>query len=164
MKAEYTDVWYADGQEIIGLPKTVGLPFKRISARAIILRRKDGFLLGTLHRQDGRYALPGGTVEDGESTAQAVKRELAEENIILTNPDWDSRVAVDFYDGYRELSVWHIAIVDDAEIGFSEENVESKWLSQDEDVWYPYMHENLILTLNRYLPDLSMKSAFVQIG
>ena len=164
MKAEYTDVWYADGQEIIGLAKTVGLPFKRISARAVILRRKDGFLLGTLHRQDGRYALPGGTVEDGESTAQAVKRELAEENIILINPDWDSRVAVDFYDGYRELSVWHIAIVDDAEIGFSEENVESKWLAQDEDVWYPYMHENLILTLNRYLPDLSMKSAFVQIG
>ncbi|MDY6845707.1 MAG: NUDIX hydrolase [Chloroflexota bacterium] len=154
MKAQYTDVWFNQGREIPGSAKSVKLPFRRVSARAVILRRKDGFIIGTLHRKDGKYALPGGAVEDGESTEQAVRRELAEENINLLNPEWDSRVVVDHFDGYGELSVWHIVIVDQAEIGYSEENVESRWVSQEEDVWYPSMREHILLGLNRYHPEL----------
>jgi len=153
MKAQYTDVWFDQGKEIPGSAKSVKLPFKRVSARAVILRRKDGFIIGTLHRKDGKYALPGGAIEDGESTEQAVRRELAEENINLSNPE-DSGLVVDYFDGYGELSVWHIVIVDEAEIGYSEENVESRWVSQGEDVWYPSMREHILLGLNRYQPKL----------
>jgi 8-oxo-dGTP pyrophosphatase MutT (NUDIX family) len=164
MKAEYIDVWYTDGAEIVGSPKTVALPFKRICARALIIRRKDGAILGTLHREGGQYALPGGSIEDGESTLQAAQRELEEENIALENPAWDTKVVVDYFDGYKELSVWHLVVVDDARIGESEENIDSRWFSQDEAVWYPFMHENLILTINRYFPDLAHTTTLVRKG
>ena len=154
MKVQYRDVWFEHSREISGSAKTVTLPFRRISARAIIVRRKDGFVIGTLHRKNGKYALPGGAVESGESTEQAVRRELAEENFNLLNPEWEARVVVDYFDGYGELSVWHIIIVDDVEIGVSEENVESRWVGQVEDVWYPFMRERIILAINKYLPEL----------
>jgi 8-oxo-dGTP pyrophosphatase MutT (NUDIX family) len=154
MKAQYTDVWFDQGREILGSEKSVNLPFRRISARALIIRRKDGCIIGTLHRDNGRYALPGGAVEDGESTEQAVSRELAEENFNLISPEWERRVVVDYFDGYGELNVWHIIIVDNVGIGFSEENVESRWVSQEEEVWYPFMQERIILALNQYLPEL----------
>ena len=155
MKAHYKDVWFEQGREISGSTKSVKLPFRRISARAIIIRRKDGFIFGTLHRKNGRFALPGGAAEDGESTEQVVRRELAEENFNLLCPAWETRVVVDYFDGYGELNVWHIIIVDDVEIGFSEENIESRWVAQEEDVWYPFMHERIILAINKYLPELS---------
>jgi 8-oxo-dGTP pyrophosphatase MutT (NUDIX family) len=155
MKAKYVETWFVDGEEISGSPKTVDLPFKRICARAIVVRRRDGAILGTLHREDGRYALPGGTVEDNESTLGAIKRELDEENMALSNPTWDTRVAVDYFDGYKELSVWHIVLVEDVSIGYSAENIETKWFTQDDDVWYPQMHEKIILTLNRFFPEVS---------
>ena len=161
MKAEYTDVWFANGKEIFGERKEVELPFKRISARAIIVRRKDGAILGTLHQQGGQYALPGGALEDGESTLGTLQRELSEEKIGLVKPDWNVNVAVDFYDGYGELSVWHLVLVEDATIGDSEENIESRWIGQDEDVWYPHMRENLILAITRYLPDYAKASTAV---
>ncbi|MGD8815128.1 MAG: NUDIX hydrolase [Anaerolineales bacterium] len=161
MKAEYTDVLFLDGQEIPGTRKEVDLPFRRISARAMIVRRSDGAILGTLHRQGGQYALPGGALEDGESTLETARRELAEEKISLIAPEWMQDVAVDFYSGYCELSVWHLVVVEDAQIGDTEENIESRWIKQDEDVWYPSMHENLILALNRFLPELAKASTSV---
>lgn len=154
MKAQYTDVWFDQGREIHGSEKSVSLPFRRISARALIVRRKDGFIIGTLHHTNGKYALPGGAVENGESTEQAVRRELEEENFNLLNPLWQSSVVVDYFDGYGELGVWHIIIVDDVKIGFSEENIESRWVSQGEDVWYPLMQEKILLALKQYLPEL----------
>jgi 8-oxo-dGTP pyrophosphatase MutT (NUDIX family) len=162
MKARYTDVWFDNDREIPGSEKSVNLPFRKISARALIIRRKDGFIIGTLHRKKGKYALPGGAVEDGESTKQAVARELEEENFILISPVWETRVVVDYFDGYGELSVWHIIIVDDVEIGFSEENIKSRWVGQEEDVWYPFMHERILLTLNNYLPELCNAKIKVQ--
>lgn len=81
MRSEYTEIWNVAGEEILGQNKVVDLPFKRISARAIIIRRSDGSIVGTLHRRGGKYALPGGAPEDGESILEAVVRELEEENI-----------------------------------------------------------------------------------
>jgi 8-oxo-dGTP pyrophosphatase MutT (NUDIX family) len=157
MRAEYQDVWFVAGKTIQGEDKDVRLPFKRISARAIIVRRRDGAVLGTLHRAGGRYALPGGALEDGESTLQAVRRELEEERIELVDPDdsVEEDIVVDYFGGYGELSVWHLFTVADANIGSSEENVESRWLGQDEDVWYPGMREKLILAIHQYRPELA---------
>jgi 8-oxo-dGTP pyrophosphatase MutT (NUDIX family) len=157
MKAEYTDVWFTQSKEVSGSPKTVELPFRRVSARALVVRRRDRAILGALHQEGSRYALPGGAFNDGETSAKAVIRELKEENIKLISPDeeWRSRIAVDYYDGYYELSIWHVIQVDDAEIGESEELVHCRWIQQDEDVWHPFMHERLILVLKRLLPELA---------
>jgi len=136
MKAEYIDVWFRDGIEISGSKKVVNLPFRRASSRAIIIRKSDLSILGTLHRRDGNYSLPGGAMEDGESSAQALARELEEEEIYLVNPDpnWKNNFTVDYFDGYKELSIWHIIPVDDVNLGESEENIESKWIPQGDDV------------------------------
>lgn len=163
MKAEYTDAWFRDGIEITGSHKVVDLPFRRSCARAIIIRKRDLSILGTLHRIGGKYALPGGAIEDGESSAQAVARELNEERIILVKPDpgWEDTLAVDYFDGYKELSIWHIIAVEDVELGECEENIESKWIPQGEDIWYPFMLERIILSLNRLTPDLTNKSVVI---
>jgi len=159
MKCEYTEVWSVDGEEIAGQQKMISLPFRRVSARAIIIRKRDGAILGTLHRRGGKYALPGGSLEDGENPLEAVLRELEEENIHLVEPDQalENTFAVDYFAGYGELSVWHFFLVADAHIGVSDENIESRWVSQDEDVWYPDMRERLLLEIRKHLPNLVKK-------
>ena len=47
-------------------------------AATVIVRRGDNFLMGPTN-EDGRWTLPGGMVEDGESAHQGALRELAEE-------------------------------------------------------------------------------------
>lgn len=157
MKAEYDDVMFIQGEEVPGTHKVIELPFRRASARALIVRRKDGALLGTLHHQGGRYALPGGNIDHGESAAEAVIRELREENIELTGSSdaWSSRIAVHFFDGYQELTVWYLFDVEDAVIGECDENVESRWVDQEEDVWYPLIRENILLLLHKFLPEFA---------
>lgn len=163
MKSEYTDVWFENGVEKTGRHKIVKLPFRRASARALIVRREDGAILGTLHRKGGRFALPGGSIEDGESSAEAVMRELSEENIHLieAGPSWEHRLGVDYFEGYHELSVWHIFDVENASIEISEENLLTRWVSQEEEVWYPFMHEKIILLINRFLPDLTSRKLVI---
>jgi 8-oxo-dGTP pyrophosphatase MutT (NUDIX family) len=164
MKSEFTEVWYENGVEITGGHKMIHLPFKHASARALIVRREDGAILGTLHREGGHFALPGGAIEDGESSAIAVMRELTEENIRLIEPgvSWENRVGVDFFEGYHELSVWHIFDVKDASIGVSEENIVSRWVRQEEEIWYPFMHQKIILLINQFLPNLAVKRLVVE--
>ncbi|MFN2281162.1 MAG: NUDIX hydrolase [Anaerolineales bacterium] len=157
MKAEYQDVWFKHGIEVGGSHKIVELPFRRITSRAIIVRKSDLALLGTLHRKGGKFALPGGNIEDGETAEEAIIRELDEERIQLIRPDpnWQETLAVDYYDGYKELCVWYIIPVKDVKLGESEENIESRWISQGEDAWYPYMRERIILNLCKLKPALA---------
>lgn len=158
MKAEYTEAFFAqDGTIIEGAQKTVDLPFSRVSARAIIVRKRDGAIIGTIHHQGATCALPGGNVDDGESVEDAVMRELDEENFTLVGSDegWRERIAVDYFHGYRELAVWYLFIVEDADIQPSEENVESRWVGQHEDVWHPFMRERILLAIQRLAPDLN---------
>jgi hypothetical protein len=66
MKAEFFEKFFTEGGMMLSeTPKTVELPFSRVSARAIVVRRGDGAILGTLHRQNGRYALPGRSLPCG---------------------------------------------------------------------------------------------------
>ena len=104
----------------------------------MILRKSDGTILGVLHRPDGRFAPSGGALEDGETPEDAILRELAEEEITLINSDadWSSRIDLHFYVGYKVLSIWYLFLVDDVEIGESDEVIEAKLFRQDEDVWY----------------------------
>ena len=136
--------------------KKIKFPFKIVTARAIIVRRKDGALLGTLHRHGGKYALPGGSVESGETPDQALMRELEEENIRLIEPDgkWKERLAVDYYHGDKSLNFWYLFMVDDVQLGENEEVIETRWFDQTQDVWYPGMREKICLAIQQNMNDL----------
>lgn len=127
-----------------------------MSARAIIIRQEDGAIVGTLHRKNGRYALPGGAVENNEKVEDAILRELQEENITLIDSDdgWRERITVDYYNGYQELSVWYLFVVRDTDVKPCEENIETRWIGQDEDAWYPLMKEKILLTIQKQKPSL----------
>jgi ADP-ribose pyrophosphatase YjhB (NUDIX family) len=165
MRADYTETFFAgDGQVIPGAHKTVKLPFSRVSARAIVVRRSDGALIGVVHHRNARCALPGGVVDDGESAEKAVVRELREENITLRGDDggWRERVTVDYYPGYRELALWYVFVVDDVDIGPCDETLEARWVQQDEDVWYPLVRERILLVLQSFAPDLVRQRVVVE--
>jgi 8-oxo-dGTP diphosphatase len=136
--------------------KTVDLPFVRVSARALIVRRSDGAIFGVRHRPGLRMALPGGGLDDGETPYQATVRELAEEHITLVNPDgdWQDRFGVDYYDGYRELNFWFVISVDDVETAPSDEIVEAAWVPQTEDPWYPLLRTGILLLIEKHYPEL----------
>lgn len=155
MRANYLEKGIVAGKIVTGEEKTVQLPFYNISARALIIRRSDGCILGTLHRKGGKYALPGGAVEDGESLEDAVLRELDEENIHLSGKDdnWQEQIIVDYFKGYRSLAVWFLFVVDDAEIAECDENIETRWVAQQEHVWYPLMRKRILLEIKRMLPN-----------
>jgi len=150
MEIDFQEVFFRDNQCFTGERKRVQVPFSRVTARAIVLRQKDGAILGTQHHTDAPFALPGGAMEDGETAEQAVIRELEEENIrlISANADWRTRVGVDSYAGYGELSIWFVIVVEDAEVHHSYENIITRWVQPEEDVWYPHLRDrirNLIL-------------------
>ena len=132
------------------------LPFEKVTARAIIMRRDDGCLLGVLHKKNGRYAPPGGHLEDGESPQEAVQRELEEETIRLIDSDthWAERMAVDFFAGTGTLNIWYVFLVEDVQVGESKEILDVRWLNQSQDVWYPQMREKIFLAIKTYVPDM----------
>jgi len=156
MQTTYIEKGIKNGTTITGSQKTVTLPFYNISARALIVRRKDGCILGTLHRKGGKYALPGGAAEDGEDLAETVVRELEEENIRLIgmDADWQENIIVDYFKGYRSFALWYLIPVDDAEIAPCDENIETRWITQNEDAWYPLMRERILLEIQRHTPEL----------
>jgi 8-oxo-dGTP pyrophosphatase MutT (NUDIX family) len=135
---------------------SVNLPFNGVTARAIIVRRRDGAIIGTLHQNGTKYALPGGGLEDGESPDQTILRELKEEQITLIGADenWRERLTVDYFRGYRELAIWYLFLVDDASMGECDENIETRWISQNEDVWYPLIRDRIVLELLKQIPHL----------
>ena len=156
MRTTYIEKGIKNGKTISGEEKTVRLPFYNISARALIIRRSDGAILGTLHRKGGQYALPGGAAEDDESPDETVMRELEEENIRLIGKDdhWQENIIVDYFKGYRSFAVWYLIPVDDVEVEECDENIETRWVAQDEDVWYPLMRERILLEIQRSIPEL----------
>ncbi len=154
MIVNFEDSLVLNGERIPGVSKRVSLPFTHLSSRAIIIRRKDGAILGALHRPDGKYALPGGAIDDGESAESALVRELDEEGIDLIGNDecWRERLVVDYFDGYNELCLWYLFLVDGVEIRKDDELLDVRWISQDEDPWYPENREKFLMAVKRYLP------------
>ena len=109
----------------------------------------------TRHHLGAKYALLGGGLNDGEDPATAIIRELSEENIMLQNLDanWFDRVTVDYFVPYRELAFWYLMTVEDTIIGPSE-NIELRWVDQNDDILYPNILAKIILHMKAYVPTL----------
>lgn len=154
MRATFHEINYYDGQTFDLGEKTVTLPFHRISARAIIVRRVDGAILGVRHGPTRRAALPGGGVDDGETPAQALRRELSEEGFTLIGADdvWAERFGVDYYAGYKELNFWFLITVEEVQVTPNPEIFASQWVQQAENPWYPGMGTLIRLLVEKYLP------------
>ena len=161
MKIIYTDTMIINGERIKGEQKSNYLPFSHVSSRAIIIRRSDGAFLGALHRADGNYALPGGALDDGERAEEALIRELEEEGIELIGSDgrWEERLGVDYFSGYNELCLWYLFLVDRVELSEDDELLDIRWISQNENPWYPGTHEKILLSLRQYLPELIQENS-----
>ena len=159
MEIKYTDTLIIDGKKIAGDHKTSYLPFSHVSARAIIIRRSDGAILGALHRQDGKYALPGGALDDGESAEDALIRELREEGISLigNDQDWRNRIGVDYYSGYNELCLWYLFLVDGVELSENDELLDIRWINQSDDPWYPGNRKKFLICVQHYLPEMILE-------
>ena len=155
MRVSYQDMFVNKGKVIPGEEKNIRVPFHRVSARALVVRRKDGAVLGTQHRANAGFALPGGNMEDGESAEQAVVRELYEENITLIGGDesWRDQITVDYFAGYGELSIWFMFLVDEVEIKPSYENVTTRWLLPEENLWHVHLGDRIRTFLKRSTPD-----------
>jgi len=54
---------------------------------------------------------------------------------------WREQITVDYFDGCQGLSEWYLLVVTDPDGKPCEENVETGWVGQDEDAWYPLMKE-----------------------
>lgn len=82
-------------------PKT----FERTAARAIVLKGEDLLLVYTRYYDD--YTLPGGGIENGENSEEAVKRELLEEtgatNIKVVDYIGAYEEYRPYYKGYDQL-------------------------------------------------------------
>jgi hypothetical protein len=132
------------------------LPFDRAAAQAIIVRRKDGALLGVLHQLDDKFSTPGGEILADETPTQALTRILEEQSILLVDPDvrWESRMSVDFFRPANQLNIYYLFLVDEVRSGSSQQLVDVRWLDQSQDVWYHQMREKVLLAIKEYLPDL----------
>ena len=154
MKATYDKDIFFKGKRRDWGERTIELPFNRVSARALVVRRSDGAILGVRHQPGRGMALPGGGIEDGEDPPQALRRELAEEGITLIGADegWQDKFGVDYYEGYKELNFWFAIAVDDAELTPNPEINEWAWVPQTENPWYPNMGAQIAVFIARYFP------------
>ena len=67
------------------LREKVGTDLLQMPCAAAVIRRHDGILLQR-RNDDGRWGLPGGAIDPGESPAQAIVREVYEEVGLRVRP------------------------------------------------------------------------------
>ena len=134
----------------------INLPFAMVTARAIIIRQDDGAILAMVHHEGAKYALPGGLIDDGENAHEAVTRELEEENVQLSGiaAGWEENIYVDYFAGYKALSLWFVIPVEDATFGPNPETLETRWVQQSEEVWHPGMRAKIMMAVREYVPGM----------
>jgi hypothetical protein len=156
VKAHWSDTKVVDGKHVPGDKKTIDLPFEQVTVRALIVRRSDRAVLGALHRPDGCYALPGGSIKNRENPQDALLRELEEEGIAMIGGDegWRERLAVDYFRGYNQLSLWYLFLVNDVSVTPMDELLQVGWITPDQDPWYPNQRARIQSWINEYLGDL----------
>jgi 8-oxo-dGTP pyrophosphatase MutT (NUDIX family) len=119
----------------------------RQKVRAVVVNDHGEFLLVRPHGySEGEWTLAGGGVEDGETTYQAMRREIAEElgvtleeeleqlpvgNRFIYSAEHKAKKALD-HDG-QEAAMFVVRLRDDAPLALqAEEIAEARWFTADE--------------------------------
>lgn len=131
-----------------------GLPTVRVAAGII---RRDGRVLAARRaagEQAGGWELPGGKVEEGEKSEEALRREVAEELGCALGAAWPyDTVSYDYPTFHLEMDVFATTLEPGAEPAAHEGvHTELRWLAREEllDVaWLP-ADEDLARTLAFY--------------
>ncbi len=121
----------------------------RISVKAIIKNDADCILL--LREKDGSWELPGGGLEHGEDSKEALSREITEETGMKV--DWMSELPIAFWSINKEVGSpilkWFAFLVYEAKVSGefipnqnTDESQEAKYFSLDEAKKLK-LHENI---------------------
>lgn len=110
-----------------------------VPAVTAFVQDSDGRILMERRTDNGRWGLPGGTHQTGESISQTVVREVAEETGFVVEVDrmvgiyTDPRRVIEFSDGEvrQEFSMCFAAHVVDGELKASDESFEVAWIARD---------------------------------
>jgi ADP-ribose pyrophosphatase YjhB (NUDIX family) len=110
-----------------------------VPAVTAFVQSGDGQILMERRTDNGRWGLPGGTHQTGESISQTVVREVAEETGLIVEVDrmvgiyTDPRRVIAFSDGEvrQEFSMCFAAHVVDGELKASEESFEVAWIERE---------------------------------
>src|SRR5665811_1048060 len=107
--------------------------FIRVSKAVIINEHGKALLLlrgPTAPSRPSTWDLPGGIVEDGETTLETVRREVLEETGLNINPD--SYSPIDKHEDYNYCwTVYEVRITNE-QVDISWEHDEYKWVDEEE--------------------------------
>ena len=129
-----------------------------IPAASAIIVNDEGKML--LHRRsdNDRWALPGGTMEIGESISETIKREVKEETGLDVEPEYitgvysDPHHIIEYSDGEirQEFSVCFACNIVQGDLHVSDESFELKFFTIQE-LEMLNMHESTRIRITHYL-------------
>jgi 8-oxo-dGTP diphosphatase len=106
---------------------------KNSDGLALLLRRSETHRI--MDAADKNWDIPGGRISNGESLAEALRREVREEINADLNGETELLIAQDIFLQEKELHVVRLTYVvsmDIAEVILSEEHSDFKWMSLDD--------------------------------
>ena len=108
---------------------------ERTACRAVIIQ--DGRMLLSYETRTGQWMLPGGGLEEGETQAQCVAREVAEETGVAIRPGACALEIDEYYEGWKFVNRYFLAdAVGAAPMRLTERELEvgmePRWLPVDE--------------------------------
>lgn len=110
-----------------------------------ILKNKNGEILALRHKKSGKWLLPGGKINTGESWGTALKREIKEETGLLK---FKIKEVIDI-DSYSEPGKWHYVVtflcsIKSENIRLSEEHDRFAWIDSVKELKkYQFWHKNI---------------------
>jgi len=129
-----------------------------IPAASAIIKNSEGKILLQRRSDNDMWALPGGTMEIGESISGTVKREVKEETGLDVEPEYitgiysDPKHVIEYSDGEvrQEFSLCFACHIVQGDLHRSEESLEIAFFAPEE-IEGLHMHESIRRRLKHYL-------------
>jgi ADP-ribose pyrophosphatase YjhB (NUDIX family) len=129
-----------------------------IPAASAIIKNNQGKILLHLRNDNNKWALPGGTMEIGESIKETLKREVEEETGLLVEPEYivgiysNPKHVIEFTNGEirQEFSICFACRIIEGDLHTSEESTEIGFFTPQE-ITQLDIHESIRLRIKHYL-------------